>query len=135
LTYISYMIYLNWSQSDKYKIKFFTDWETGYNPVREYLRGLPDKERTKILKYAEFLRQHQGVLGEPYTRHIRDKIRELRVDFGKNRHRVLFFTFVEKNIILLHAFLKKTEKTPEKEINRALTNYYKILKDPKSYDN
>lgn len=129
------MIYFNQGQADEYKIKFFTDRETGYNPVKEYLRRLPDKEKTKILKYAEYLRQHQGVLDEPYTRHIRDKIRELRVDFGKNRHRVFFFTFVGKNIILLHAFLKKKEQTPEKEINRALTNYYKVLKDSKLYAN
>lgn len=120
---------------DEYKVKFFSDPETGQNPVRKYLDEVSDKERAKILKYIEFLREHKGVLDEPYTKYVRNKIRELRVDFGKNRHRVFFFTFLGKNIILLHAFLKRTPKTPESEITKAINNYYKILRNPKVYEN
>ena len=40
-----------------------------------------------------------------------------------------------KNIILLHAFLKHTAKTPEAEIKRAQINYYKIIINRKSYEN
>ena len=119
---------------DEYRVNFFTDPDSGYNPVREYLNGISDKERRKVLKYIEFLREHQGVLDEPYTKHIRDKIRELRVDFGRNRHRIFFFTFVGKNILLLHAFLKKTAQTPEGEITKAFNNYYKVLRNSKSYE-
>lgn len=118
----------------EYKVKFFADPESGHNPVRDYLDKVSDKERIKILKYVEFLREHQGILDEPYARHIRDKIRELRVDFGRNRHRIFFFTLVGKNIILLHAFLKQTAKTPESEITKALNNYYKVLKNSKLYE-
>lgn len=120
---------------DEYAVKFFYDPTTGKVPVREYLDKVTSKERAKILKYIEFLREHKGVLDEPYTRHIRDKIRELRVDFGGNRHRIFFFTFVGRNIILLNAFLKKTAKTPEKEIVQALNNYYKVISNHKLYEN
>ncbi|MBI4050742.1 MAG: type II toxin-antitoxin system RelE/ParE family toxin [Candidatus Doudnabacteria bacterium] len=120
---------------DEYKVKFFADPETGQNPVRKYLDGITDKERAKILKYIEFLREHKGILDEPYTKHIRDKIRELRVDFGRNRHRIFFFTFIGKNIIFLHAFLKKTAQTPESEIIKAFNNYYQVLNHPKLYEN
>src|SRR3989344_2547296 len=109
---------------EEYKVKFFVDSQTGRVPVKEYLDEISDKERAKILKYIEFLREHQGVLDEPYTKHIRDKIRELRVDFGRNRHRIFFFTFIGKNIILLHAFLKHTAKTPEAEIVIALNRHH-----------
>jgi len=119
---------------DEYKVKFFIDPETGHIPVRSYLDDVSDKERAKILKYVEFLREHQGVLDEPYARHIRDKIRELRVDFGRNRHRIFFFTFIGKNIILLHAFLKKTAQTPESEIIKALNSYFKVLRNKKLYE-
>src|SRR3989344_5735443 len=119
---------------EEYKVKFFVDSQTGRVPVKEYLDEISDKERAKILKYIEFLREHQGVLDEPYTKHIRDKIRELRVDFGRNRHRVFFFTFVGRNIILLHAFLKKTSQTPESEITKAFNNYYKVLSNSKLYE-
>ena len=87
---------------EEYKIKFFYDPNSNQIPVLEYLKKLPTKEQAKIAKYIEFLRQHQGILDEPYAKHIIGKIRELRVDFGKNRHRVFFFTFINKNIILLH---------------------------------
>jgi phage-related protein len=123
------MIYYD---SDEYKVRFFV--ENDRSPVLSYLERLGVKDRAKVLKYIEFLRVHKGVLDEPYTKHIKGKIRELRVDFGGNRHRVFFFTFVNKKIILLHAFLKKTVKTPESEISKAEINYYKVLGDRKTYE-
>jgi phage-related protein len=56
------------------------------------------------------------------------------VDFGKNRHRIFYFTSVEKNIIFLHAFLKKTAKTPPEEIEKAENNYYDIINNYKTYE-
>ena len=120
---------------DGYKVIFFYHPETRKVPVREYLDNLSIKERAKLLKYIEFLREHEGVLDEPYTKHIRDKIRELRVDFGRNRHRIFFFTFIGRKIILLHAFYKKTQKTPEAEINKAVKNYHKVINNYKLYEN
>ena len=119
---------------DEYKITFFYDPDTKKVPVREYMENLTPKEQTKITKYIDFLQENKGVLDEPYTKHIRDKLRELRVDFGKNRHRIFFFTFVGKNIILLHAFLKQSPQTPESEITKALNNYYKIINNPHLYE-
>lgn len=119
---------------DEYRITFFEDPDTKRTPVQEYLQTLTEKEQTKISKYVDFLQQNKGVLGEPYTRHIRDKIRELRVDFGTNRHRIFFFTFINKNIIFLHAFLKRTAKTPENEITKALNNYNKVINNPYLYE-
>ena len=40
-------------------------------------------------------------------------------------------TFVKKNIVLLHAFLKKTQKTPKKEIKKAEDNYLDVINNPK----
>lgn len=119
---------------DEYRVTFFCDPDNGRVPVKEYLNNAAGKERAKLLKYVEFLREHKGVLDEPYTKHIRDRVRELRVDFGKNKHRILFFTYVGKNIILLHAFLKCTAKTPESEIVKALNNYNKVISNQKLYE-
>lgn len=58
-------------------------------------------------------------LNEPYTRHIRGKIRELRVKDNLGHVRILYFTFTGKRFILLHGFLKKTDKAPEREIELA----------------
>ncbi|MCK4473828.1 type II toxin-antitoxin system RelE/ParE family toxin [Candidatus Parcubacteria bacterium] len=118
----------------EYKAKFYKDVKTGRSPALEYIEGLKDKERLKILKYIEFLREQKGYLDEPYSKHIKGKIRELRVDFSRNRHRIFYFVFIKKTIILLHAFFKKTIKTPVSEIKKAEENYQNVLKNPKIYD-
>lgn len=113
-----------------YEVQYYVD-DRGRSSVREYIHGLNLKERAKVLKYIDFLRENEGKLDEPYSRHIEGKIRELRVDFGKNKHRIFYFTYVSKKIILLHAFLKKTAKTPITEINQAKKNYINIIKNYK----
>jgi len=100
----------------------------------KYVKGLREKEEAKVLKYIEFLRTKKGCLGEPYSKHIQRKIRELRVDFGHNKYRIFYFIFVKKTIVLLHVFLKKTAKTPISEIKKAEENYQNVLKNPKIYE-
>ena len=112
---------------NNYEVKYYID-NKGIALVREYIERLNLKERAKVLKYIDFLRQNDGKLDEPYSRHIEGKIRELRVDFHRNRHRIFYFTFIGRKIILLHAFLKKTNKTPIGEINQAKKNYLNIIK-------
>ncbi len=128
---ISYMIY---KKEEKYKVKFYIDIKTNKSSVLEYINNLSIKERAKISKYIEFLRINKGVLDEPYSKHIKGKIRELRVDFSNNKHRIFYFTFINKNIIFLHAFLKKAAKTPVEEIKKAENNYYNIINNHKKYE-
>ena len=117
-----------------YKVKFYKDVKNGRSPVLEHIKNLRTKEEAKILKYIEFLRIHKGCLDEPYSKHIKGKIRELRVDFSHNKHRIFYFIFIKKTIILLHAFLKKTNKTPISEIKKAEANYQEVLRSPKIYE-
>lgn len=126
------MIYTD--TSGQYTVKFYRDSKMDRSPVLDYLKDLGKKDRAKISKYIEFLRLNKGYLDEPYSKHITGKIRELRVDFAKNRHRIFYFTFFKKTIILLHAFLKQTPKTPVGEIKRAQENYQDVLQNPKLYE-
>ncbi len=119
---------------EEYKVKFYIDSQTKKIELIEYLDNLPDKVRLKILKYIEYLRSHRGCLDEPYSRHIMGKIRELRVDFGKDRHRVFYFIILGKRIVLLHAFPKHTAKTPQSEINKAVSNYQDVLSNLYLYE-
>jgi len=118
----------------EYRVKFYKNIKTGQVPVLDYIENLNERERAKVLRYIELLRENRGYLDEPYSKHIKGKIRELRVDFGKNKHRIFYFSFIKKTIILLHVFLKKTTKTPVSEIKRAEENYYNIFKNPKIYE-
>ncbi len=125
------MIY---NENKEYKVKFYKDIKSGRDPVTEYVRKLKVKERTKVFKYIEFLRVNKGYLDEPYSRHIKGKIRELMVDFARNRHRIFYFTFIKRTIILLHIFLKKGRKTPGPEIRKAEERYYNVLVNKEIYE-
>jgi phage-related protein len=95
----------------------------GKSPIYDYYHNLDKKVRRKIEFYILLLIEREGKLGEPYTKHIVDKIWELRVDFNKNFYRIFYFIFTGNKIIFLHGFNKKTNKTPSKEIIQAKNNY------------
>lgn len=103
----------------------------GRSEVEEYIKLLRKSESkdskikiTKIVAYLDLL-QIQGLsLGMPYIKHIKDEIWELR----PLRDRILFAYFENNKFILLSQFIKKTRKTPKKEIEKAikyLENYKK----------
>ena len=117
-----------------YTLNYYIDSRTGEKPAQKFIKSLPQKAQLKIFKYLKFLQAHNGYLDEPYSRHIFGKIRELRVDFGKNKHRIFYFTFVKKNIMFLHAFLKTTQKTPVREIKKAEDLYYHIINNQNAYE-
>lgn len=121
---------------NEYKVYYYRNSHNGKVPVFEYVNKLSLKETAKVFKYIDFLRDNKGVLDEPYSRYIKDKIRELRVDCSRNRHRIFYVAIIGKKIILLHSSLKKTIKMPKQEINRALNNFedYKINKNLVEYE-
>ena len=55
----------------------------------------------------------------PFSRYLEDGIYELRTSQGSNITRVLYFFVVGERVILTHGFVKKTQKTPPREIERA----------------
>ena len=77
------------------------------------------KTRVKVVRLIDLLSAQGVLLKEPYTRHIKGKIRELRVKDHLGHIRVLYFTFTGRRFVLLHGFLKKTDKTPVREIDTA----------------
>ena len=120
----------------EYKIYYYRNSHTKRAPVLEYIQKALIKDRGKIAAYIILLRDRNGRLDEPYSRYIRSGIRELRVEFSRNRHRIFYITVERKKIILLHAFLKKTPKAPKQEIVRALDNFedYKVNKNLIEYE-
>jgi len=119
----------------EYQVKFCRDSRTGLSLVYEYIERLDYKHGAKIYKYISYLKDNNGYLDEPYSRHIQGKIRELRIDFNNNRYRIFYSAFVNKTIALLHIYLKKTGKTPIREINIAVSNYNDVINNPELYEN
>ena len=102
--------------------------------VEVYLDSLPKGHREKIEDIIHLLETRSGVLDEPYSRHLKSKIRELRIHFDGIEHRVLFTLLPNRTILLLTAFSKKTRKTPPRLIEKAIllrNEYLKILNSKK----
>ena len=71
------------------------------------------------------LSQHGTRAGEPYIKHLDAEIWELR----PLRDRVLFVAWIDGSFVLLHHFMKKTQKIPRKEIEQAKKHELKDLKE------
>ncbi|OGH61006.1 MAG: hypothetical protein A3G34_16940 [Candidatus Lindowbacteria bacterium RIFCSPLOWO2_12_FULL_62_27] len=90
--------------------------ERGDRPVLEFLDNLDKKSRAKVMAHIDLLAQYGPDLKRPYADHVRRKIRELRVQMGSKKYRILHFFFFEGRIVLLHSLLKTTPKLKESDI-------------------
>lgn len=93
--------------------------DNGEEPVSEFLDSLPAKERAKVLRTIQLLGDFGTMLGMPHRRSIDQDVYELRTILGKNIFRVFHFHYENGEFILLNGFRKKTQKTPQSEIDRA----------------
>ncbi len=87
--------------------------------VEAFLESLNEKEIAKAIRTIELLEEFGNNLGMPHSKHLTDGLLELRIR-GKREIRI-FYCFNKNKAILLHAFIKKTQKTPERELNKART--------------
>ena len=84
-----------------------------------FMEKLSEKEQEKVL-YGLLLLKTQGRLPKKFVKLIRDGIYELRTEYAGNIFRV-FFIFDEGEIVVLfNGFKKKTQKTPQGEIEKAI---------------
>ncbi len=83
------------------------------------MSALTEKVQEKI-QYGLLLLKTQDRLPVKFVKHIRDGVFELRTEYESNIYRV-FFIFDDGNIVVLfNGFQKKTQKTPDNEIEKAL---------------
>jgi phage-related protein len=92
--------------------------ESGNEPVREWLKELSREDKRKI---GEDIKTAQlgWPLGMPLIRKIQKDLWEVRTTLDSGIARV-FFTVDGEHMILLHGFIKKSQKTPQHELNTAL---------------
>ena len=82
--------------------------------VEEFIKARDSSTIAKIAHTIDLLEKHGPRLGMPHSKKITKDLYELRIR-GKQETRIIY-GFVKSNIYLLHAFRKKTQKTPQKEI-------------------
>jgi phage-related protein len=101
-----------------YNLIFYTT-ERGDSPVDDFLDKLDKKSRAKVAAHLSLLEEQGPNLKRPYADVVRGKIRELRIQQSSNQYRILFFFQVHHQIVLAHAFTKKTQQLKEKDIELA----------------
>ena len=78
--------------------------------------ALPAGFVARFLRYAERMELYGPDLGMPLTRAMGQGLFELRLKAAEGMARVFYCTIVDRQIVMLHQFVKKTEKTPAKEL-------------------
>ena len=92
---------------------------TGREPVREWLKELDRDDRREI--GGDILAVQKGwPLGLPLCRSLGQGLWEVRSTLPSRRIARVIFAFDDETIVLLHGFIKKTQKTPPGEIDTAL---------------
>jgi phage-related protein len=89
---------------------------------------LPAGFVARFLRYAERMEIYGPDLGMPHTRAMGGGLFELRLKAAEGIARVFYCTLVGRRIVMLHQFIKKSEKTPRKELEIAKRRM-KELKD------
>ena len=119
-----------------HKIHFYKD-KNGSEPVAEYIAALAAKsdkdsriKLNKIRDYVKALREYGTQAGEPYIKHLDGEIWELR----PLRDRILFVGWVNGSFVLLHQFMKKTQKTPAREIAKAKRELADLIERGVTYE-
>jgi len=93
--------------------------EGGSCYIKDFIDSLNPKVQEKTLWTLRLLREFD-ILREPYFKKLTNTsdIWECRVQYSTNIYRIFFF-FDNKDVVLTHGFIKKTNKTPKNEISRA----------------
>ena len=100
-----------------------------YSPaLQKEILGLPAGFVARFLRYAERMEVYGPDLGMPHTRAMGHGLFELRLKAPEGIARVFYCTVIDRRIVILHQYIKKSEKTPRREIEIA----HKRMKEVKN---
>lgn len=89
--------------------------------VAAEIESLPADTRARFLRLGERISQiGLDSLGEPHVKHLHGKLWEMRLTGRDGIARALYVAAFEKRVVVVRAFIKKTQKTPRAEIELAL---------------
>ena len=97
----------------KWTVTFHSD------AVESEIQAMPDGFLARLVRCAERMEIYGPDLGMPHTRAMGDGLFELRLKAAEGIARVFYCTVVNRKIVFLHSFVKKTDKTPPRELRVA----------------
>jgi phage-related protein len=102
----------------EFEVEFYETTD-GDKPAKDFLISLDNKMRAKMASMISLLQDNGYNLREPYSKHLSEGIFELRAKVGSDITRVMYFFYIDRRVILTNGFVKKTKKTPLKELEKA----------------
>jgi len=108
------------------------NWNIEYynSDVEDKILELPSGLLARYLRLTDMMIEHGSNLGLPHTKSLTSGLFELRLKSKEGIGRVFYCTKVGKNIVMLHSFVKKSQKIPKNEMDIA----QKRLKEVKEND-
>lgn len=100
-----------------WQVIFYTT-ARGESPVREFIENLPDKKQSDIYQRLKVLQDYGLKLTFPLVKKLEgtDKMWELRI----GQYRIFYSPISNHRFLLIHGIIKKTQKTPRKDIELAV---------------
>lgn len=105
----------------KWKIDF-------YDGVEDNILAMPPKIQARIIRLLELIESHGANLGSPHTKPMGDGLFEIRAKAQEGIGRGLFCYLDGRHVHILHAFVKKSQKTPKRELDLAIRRMREVKK-------
>ncbi|WP_415774338.1 type II toxin-antitoxin system RelE/ParE family toxin [Paraburkholderia sp. J7] len=80
----------------------------------------------RFVSLAERMEQHGPNLGEPHTKAMGDGLFELRLKAAEGLARVFYCAIVDRRVVMLRCYVKKTQQTPHKELEIARKRHREV---------
>ena len=107
------------------------DWKIRYynEALEEEILKLSDTLLAKYIKLTELMKQYGPNIGMPHTKALGKGLFELRLKGKEGIARVFYCMLIDREICMLYNFIKKTEKTPLKELRLAKVRMKEVMKN------
>ncbi|MCX6705266.1 MAG: type II toxin-antitoxin system RelE/ParE family toxin [Candidatus Woesebacteria bacterium] len=110
-----------------YKVVYFTT-PSGKSPVKEFINKSEARLQKKIIRQIDYLEEFGLTTQNRYLRKLsRTPLWESRI-LGSDSTRIISVALIEKTVVVLHIFKKKTNKTPLGDIKISLQRYKNLTK-------
>ena len=103
-----------------YTINYYSD------EVMMEIFSLPETLQSKYIYLSNRMKESGANLSEPHTKALGDGLFELRLKGAEGIARVFYCTLIGSQIMMLHSFVKKTQKIPLKELRIAQTRMHEV---------
>ena len=118
-----------------WKVDFYQQ-PDGAAAVETFLEGLSVERRAKALALIQELKRQGPALPFPYSSQVEGRIRELRTQYGREKIRILYFGDSQRNFVLLHGLIKRTDKLEKSDIaiaaDRMTKHKARLLRKPRA---